>query len=121
MASTRTSQTAGEARTTDGAPSGEVEPVISVNSKVADTADPKGGEVETTAADIPKMTELNGIRYVGYADRRYLSVEDLQSLGVDEPKESLEWAAHNGKVVQTSQFNAQTRDILLGMKDFVAE
>lgn len=86
---------------------------------------PSGGVVPTTATataveeDIPKMSDIEGIRYVGMADSKTISQADLVSLGVEDPKGDLVWDASNGKVVPTKEFNAATRDALLTLPDFV--
>lgn len=123
MATSKTSPTAGETKAAaeGNVPSGDVTPVISVNGAEPDQSDPKGAEVSTVAdGEVPKMSELTGIRYVGVADKKSFTTEDLQALGVEDPKEPLEWADWNGKVVETSQFNAATRDALLALPDFKA-
>ncbi|AWY04480.1 hypothetical protein SEA_RACHELLA_24 [Microbacterium phage Rachella] len=120
MATNKTSPTAGETKAaSEGTvPSGTVEPVIAVNGVEPDTTDPKSG-VETTEEDIPKMSDLGGIRYVGIANVKTITKADLEILGVEEPKGDLIWDASNGKVVSTKEFNAATRDVLLGLPDFV--
>lgn len=121
MASTRTSKTAGEINTDDGAPSSDSNPVISVNGEAPNTDAPEEASGASTD-DIPKMSELTGIRYVGMADARNLSVEDLVSMGAENPKGDLSWSADlNGKLVSASEINASTRDALLADPDFVAE
>lgn len=119
MASTRTSKTAGETNTDDGAPSGTVAPVIAVNGASPDTTEAAPHPSETTVEDAPRMSELAGIRYVGMADTRRISMLDLEALGVENPKQDLEWNSDNRKVVPTEQFNAATRDALLALPDFV--
>ena len=113
MATSKTSPTAGETKAAaEGTvPSGTVEPVIAVNGVEPDTnvADVEG----TDAAETPTMAELDGIRYVGMADVKTLTKQDLVSLGAEEPKGDLTWDAGNGKVVRTKEFNASTRDALL--------
>lgn len=119
MANSKTSPTAGEtkAKAEDNVPSGDVQPVIAVNGVEPDT---KVDEVEgTDAAETPTMAELGGIRYIGMADTKTLTKQDLESLGAEEPKGDLSWDASNGKVVPTKEFNASTRDVLLAIPDFV--
>lgn len=120
MATSKTSPTAGEtkAEAEGNVPSGTVEPVIAVNGVEPDVSDPKVG-VETTQDDVPKMSDLDGIRYVGMADSKTISQADLVSLGAEDPKGDLVWDASNGKVVPTKEFNAATRDALLALPDFV--
>lgn len=117
MSSTRTSKTAGETRTDDGVPSGTVEPVIAVNGVEPDTSDPKVAE-GTAEGDVPKMADLQGVRYTGFADVKLLTAQDLQSMGVDSPKGGLRWDASNGFTVGADQINAATRDVLAATKDF---
>lgn len=119
MATSKTSPTAGETKSTDGAPSGEVVPVVAVNGVEPDTSEPTTSAAEETAEGAPKMAELVGIRYVGQANTRRISMEDLEVLGVENPKQDLEWTSDNGKVVPTEEFNAATRDALLALPDFV--
>ena len=120
MATSKTSPTAGEskAEAEGNIPSGTVEPVIAVNGVEPDVSEPKAS-VETTAEDTPKMSDLDGIRYVGMADSKTISKADLVSLGAEDPKGDLVWDAENGKVVPTKEFNASTRDVLLALPDFV--
>ena len=119
MANSKTSPTAGETKSTDGAPSGDVTPVIAVNGEAPNTEAPASAEVSKTADDVPAMADLTGIRYTGYADARRLTKADLESLGVENPKGDLEWNAENGHIVPTEAFNAGTRDALLALPDFV--
>ena len=119
MASTRTSQTAGESRDNDGTPSGDVTPVVAVNGATPDVSDAVAPSGETTEENMPKMSELQGIKYVGMADVKSVTAYDLQSMGVEDPKGDLTWSADNGFIVPTSEFNAATRDKLLSNKDFV--
>jgi hypothetical protein len=119
MASTRTSQTAGEARTTDGAPSGDVTPVIAVNGSTPDTSDAQVQTGETTQEDMPKMAELQGIRYKGMADVKTITAYDLRQMGIEDAKGDLVFSKENDFTVKTSEFNAATRDALLSNKDFV--
>ncbi|QPL15038.1 hypothetical protein SEA_HAUNTER_24 [Microbacterium phage Haunter] len=120
MATNKTSPTAGETKAaSEGTvPSGTVEPVIAVNGVEPDTTDPKSG-IETTEADVPKMSDLDGIRYVGIANVKTITKADLEILGVEDPKGDLVWDGSNGKVVSTKEFNAATRDALLALPDFV--
>ena len=120
MPTSKTSPTAGEtkAEAEGNAPSGTVDPVIAVNGVEPDVSDHKVG-VETTQDDVPKMPDLDGIRYVGMADSKTVSKADLVSLGAEDPKGDLVWDASNGKVVPTKEFNAATRDALLTLPDFV--
>jgi len=107
MASTRTSQTAGEAASLQGVTDSEASP---------DTEE-DAGEVE-----VPKMTDIRGVRYIGPADRRILSVEALESLGIENPKGRLEFGPENNMFVPASDFNAATRDWLASQKtNFVIE
>lgn len=114
MATNKTSPTAGEtkAEAGGGVPSGVVEPVIAVNGVEPDTTAPRAA-VEHTEEDIPKMADLGGIRYVGMADSKTITKDDLIALGAEDPKGDLVWDASNGKVVPTKEFNAATRDVLL--------
>lgn len=122
MSSTRTSKTAGETRTDDGTPSGDVTPVVAVNGTEPDTSAPADPTPQEHDGDVPKMSELTGIRYVGQADVKELTAADLESLGVENPKGDLRWSkADNGFVVPTEQFNAATRDVLLEDPNFAAE
>jgi hypothetical protein len=93
-------------------------PVIAVNGVEPDVSDPVG-PVED---EIPNMSDLAGIRYVGMADVKVLTTNDLVAMGVagGPPKGDLRWDASNGFIVQTGEFNAATRDVLLANKDFVA-
>lgn len=118
MASTRTSKTAGESNTDDGVPSGDVVPSVAVNGVEPDTSETSAEAAEPTE-DAPKMADLVGIRYVGMANTRKISMLDLEALGVENPKQDLEWNADNGKVVPTEEINAATRDALLALPDFV--
>ncbi|UYL85318.1 hypothetical protein SEA_HAGER_25 [Microbacterium phage Hager] len=120
MATSKTSPTAGETKAAaeGDVPSGTVEPVIAVNGVEPDITDPKSG-VETTETDVPKMSDLDGIRYVGIANVKTITKADLEILGVEDPKSDLVWDASNGKVVSTKEFNAATRDALLALPDFV--
>ncbi|QLF84506.1 hypothetical protein SEA_RIE18_24 [Microbacterium phage Rie18] len=120
MATSKTSPTAGETKAAaeGDVPSGTVEPVIAVNGVEPDTTDPKS-DVETTEADVPKMSDLDGIRYVGIANVKTITKADLEILGVEDPKGDLVWDGSNGKVVSTKEFNAATRDALLALPDFV--
>lgn len=125
MSSTRTSKTAGEINTEAVGPGGEAAavdatPAIAVNGVEPDTSDAKTAEVHTTNEDVPKMSELTGIKYVGVADVRSITAEDLQSLGDENPKGDLVWSAHNNFTVPTKDFSAATRDALLADPDFVA-
>ena len=119
MANSKTSPTPGEVDSNDGAPSGTATPVIAVNGTEPDTSEAASPTGETTAEGAPKMSELSGIRYVGAADSRIISMEDLESLGVENPKGDLVWNGDNSKVVPTEEFNAATRDALLALPDFV--
>lgn len=113
MANSKTSPTAGEtkAEAEGNVPSGDVQPVIAVNGVEPDT---EVATVEgTDAAETPTMAELDGIRYIGMADTKTLTKQELESLGAEEPKGDLTWDASNGKVVPTKEFNASTRDVLL--------
>jgi hypothetical protein len=112
MATSKTSPTAGETRSTDGAPSGEVVPVVEAATATPDAA----AEV---VEDAPRMADLSGIRYVGMANVRKITAMDLEKLGVENPKGDLEWNDSNNRVVRTEEFNAATRDALLALKDFV--
>jgi hypothetical protein len=119
MASTRTSQTAGEARDNDGAPSGDVTPVVAVNGSTPDTSDAKVPTGDTTGeTDVPTMHELAGIRYTGMADVKTITEYDLRQMGIEDPKGDLVFSAENGFTAKTSEFNAATRDALLANKDF---
>lgn len=120
MATSKTSPTAGETKASaeGDVPSGTVEPVIAVNGKVPDTRAPEP-EIATGFEDVPKMSELSGIRYVGMADSKTIRKADLISLGAEDPKADLVWDASNEKVVPTKEFNAATRDALLALPDFV--
>lgn len=124
MANTKTSKTAGETKADaeGNVPSGEVTSTIAVNGASPDTREADTAAVETTEDDAPRMSDLHGIRYRGLADRRILTRNDLIKLGVEEPKvqEDLVWDRSNGFTVPTAQFNAETRDKLLALKDFVA-
>lgn len=93
-------------------------PVIAVNGTAPDLSDPVGAVDD----EVPTMADLAGIRYVGMADVKTLSTNDLVAMGVagGPPKGDLRWDASNGFVVQTGEFNAATRDVLLANKDFVA-
>lgn len=119
MATSKTSPTAGEtkAEAEGNALSGTVDPVIAVNGIEPDISDHKVDEA--TQDDVPKMSDLDGIRYVGMADSKTISQTDLVSLGAEDPKGDLVWDASNGKVVPTKEFNAATRDALLALPDFV--
>ncbi len=113
MANSKTSPTAGETKASaeGNVPSGDVQPVIAVNGVEPDT---QVATVEgTDAAETPTMAELDGIRYIGMADTKTLTKQELESLGAEEPKGDLTWDASNGKVVPTKEFNASTRDVLL--------
>ncbi|QGH73974.1 hypothetical protein SEA_HIDDENLEAF_23 [Microbacterium phage Hiddenleaf] len=114
MATNKTSPTAGETKAAaEGTvPSGTVEPVIAVNGVEPDTTAPKSS-IEHTEDDVPKMSDLGGIRYVGMADSKTVTKADLEALGAEDPKGDLVWNADNGKVVPTKEFNAATRDVLL--------
>ena len=123
MASTRTSKTAGETKTDDGTPSGDTTPVIAVNGEAPNTDEPKAAPPasagdETT--DIPKMAEMQGIRYTGMADVKRLSFADLEAISGAEAKGDLEWSADNGFIVPAKDFNASTRDALLALPGFTA-
>lgn len=120
MASTRTSKTAGETNADADVPTGDATPAISVNGEAPNTDAPEAA-VQASTEDVPKMSELTGIRYVGIADIRSLTTEDLESMGAENPKGDLEWSASNGKLVAASDINASTRDALLADPDFVAE
>lgn len=119
MATSKTSPTAGETKAAaeGDVPSGAVEPVIAVNGKEPDTT--VAAPAESEPSEVPKMAELDGIRYVGMADTKRLTKNDLVSLGVENPQSDLVWDASNGKVVPTKEFNAATRDVLLANSDFV--
>ena len=113
MATSKTSPTAGEikANAEGNVPSSDVQPVIAVNGVEPDT---KVAEVEgADAVETPTMAELGGIRYIGMADTKTLTKQDLESLGAEEPKGDLSWDASNDKIVPTKEFNASTRDVLL--------
>lgn len=113
MATSKSSPTAGEtkAEAEGNVPSGDVQPVIAVNGVEPDTSVAPVEEAEP--AETPKMSDLGGIRYVGMADVKTLTKQDLESLGAEEPKGDLTWDASNSKVVPTKEFNASTRDVLL--------
>ena len=107
MTTSKTSPTAGETRADaeGNVPSGDVVPTTATATAAEE--------------DIPKMSDIEGIRYVGMADHKTISQADLVSLGVEDPKGDLVWDASNGKAVPTKEFNAATRDTLLALPDFV--
>lgn len=107
MATSKTSPTAGETRADaeGNVPSGDVLPTTATATAVDE--------------DIPKMSDIEGIRYVGMADHKTITKEDLATLGVEDAKGDLVWDASNGKVVPTKEFNAATRDALLELPGFV--
>lgn len=122
MATSRNSPTEGEMAT-----SGENErvaedasPLVPVNGYVPNTASAEMSETNEPT-EIPKMAELKGIRYVGIADVKTLTANDLRSMGVEDPKGDLVWSDQNSKVTPTEEFNAATRDVLLSSPDFVAQ
>lgn len=123
MATSKTSPTAGEidAEAQGDVPSGDVTPVIAVNGAEPNTDAPKEPSGEKTVEETPKMSELKGIRYVGMADVKTLTKDDLTAISGKEAKGDLVWSAENGKVVPTEEFNAATRDALLADPNFVAE
>lgn len=90
-----------------------------------ETADNVDVEPTTVAedpeVDPPKMADIRGVRYVGLSDVKRITKEDLESLGVENPKGDLEWSAQNGRFVVGSEINAATRDVLAAMPDFVVE
>lgn len=69
----------------------------------------------------PKMADLRGIRYIGKADRKTITVGDLVSLGIENPKGDLVWSSENSNFVLADEVNAATRDWLAKQPDFVAE
>lgn len=95
-------------------------PPITVNGQTPNTEVPDL-PTGTEPGEMPKMAELEGIRYTGMADSKTLTAADLESLGVENPKGDLVWDDHNGKVVLTGEFNAATRDVLLADPDFAAQ
>lgn len=120
MSSTKTSKTAGEARTDDSTPSGDATPVIAVNDELPNTEAPTEA-APVSAEEIPRMSELQGIRYTGMADVKSFTAADLEAISGEPAKMDLQWSADNGFVVPTKEFSAATRDALLALADFTAE
>jgi len=77
--------------------------------------------VNEVASETILMDSLAGIRYIGIADSRSISMIDLQVSGVENPKEDLQWSSSNNFFVHASQINAATRDYLDSLPDFRAE
>jgi hypothetical protein len=66
-----------------------------------------------------RMMDIEGVRYVGRADVKTLTVADLESVGVVNPKGDLRWSAEdNQHFVPKNQFNASTLDWFLTQPDF---
>lgn len=86
------------------------------------TADAAIAATVATEPDVPKMSDLQGVRYVGTKDFKSFSAEELRSIGV-EPKDNddLAWFAGNSFFVKNDRINAATRDWLATQSDFVVE
>lgn len=95
-------------------------PAIAVNGVFPNTESPETKEASPDG-EIPKMSEISAIRYVGMADVKILLTEDLVAMGVENPKGDLEWNQANGRRVSSDFFNAATRDALLANPNFLAE
>lgn len=63
--------------------------------------------------------DIKGIKYLGSADIKIFSAEDLVRLGAENPKGPLEWNPRNLHIVPSSEWNASTRDAVLADSDFV--
>ena len=71
--------------------------------------------------ETPKMADITGVRYIGRANRKILTVEDFESLNVTGIKADLAWDASNNHFVLASDFNAAARDWFAAQPDFSIE
>ena len=66
------------------------------------------------------LSTLHGVKYVGGADRRRISVSDLKRAGDRDPRGDLLWSKANNFVVAKEEMNPATINYLLSQPGFKA-
>jgi hypothetical protein len=139
MATSKSSPTAGEtADATSDAPAADGQTIITeptsettaVDAPVAEdapslsepapekTSEPDTFGVVDPDLGRPRIVDMTGIRYTGFADERHLSKADLATLGANHD-EDLVWYG-KGFVVPKAGLSAQTIDALNSLDEFTA-
>lgn len=74
-------------------------------------------EVHSTLSR-PPIRDLRAVKYLGNADVRELSEEDLRRVGIEDPKGPLRFERSSNHEVDISEVNAATADWLATQDDF---
>jgi hypothetical protein len=135
MATSKSSPTAGEtADATSDVPSADAQTIFteptsettSVDAPVEPAVEPapeKAPEPDTFGVvdeklGRPRVVDMTGLRYLGFADERRIAVVDLKSIGADHD-EDLVWYG-KGYVLPKDGLSAQTIDALNSLDEFEA-
>lgn len=70
--------------------------------------------------DRVRLLDISGVAYTGRADVKRITADDLNKLGIENPKGDLEWRRDSQHFVPKEQFNAATLDWLLTQPNFSA-
>lgn len=112
MATSANSPTPGETSAASSTPDADT---ITTHGTDPAPASPQEPEVDNTV----HLKDTSGVRYIGTADRKILTVRDLVAVGVQEPKGDLVWK--KGQALSTDEFNAATLHYLAAQSDFRVE
>ena len=69
--------------------------------------------------DVPNMSDLQGVQYVGTADVKILNSEDFNRIGIEGDHAELRWSAENGHFIESKHVSAAQRDWFATQEDFV--
>jgi len=131
MATTRTSPTPAEARTTSATPEAGDANVATGDATSAATASEAEAKTERELTPDEKflaesegkraaLSELEGVKYVGRSHIRSISKEEFASVGVEGPTNFVEavWSEDNGFLVPVTSLNAAIVDYLNADSEF---
>jgi hypothetical protein len=87
-----------------------------VEPTVETTVDDAPVETETAPEEASGSVTIEGIRYLGKANRRILSADDLKRMGAEDVRGGLEW--ERGGVVPAERMSPSTIDVLARHPEF---
>jgi hypothetical protein len=80
----------------------------------------ESADVEPESEEVVNYRKVDGIRYLGTANVKQYSKDDLQKLGFENAESGVEWSASNDFFVSKSEFNAAALRAIVAQDDFEA-